>query len=79
MLDGMTFAQEFVVHRHFEYGCQRRIVEGEGSIMWNVNIQPGLHSFERIISRFHHLKVVVSGGLASLISRCDLNFTGVGQ
>lgn len=35
--------------------------------MWSVNIQPQLYSFERIISKFHHMKVVPPGGLASLI------------
>lgn len=49
------------------------------SIMWSVNIQPWLYSFERIISKFHHMKVVPPGGLASLIKRCDRNLIGVVQ
>lgn len=35
--------------------------------MWSVNIQPGLYSFERIISKFHHMKAVLPGGMACLI------------
>lgn len=35
--------------------------------MWSVNIQPWLCSFGRIIRKFHYMKVVPPGGLASLI------------
>lgn len=75
----MPSAQRFVVHEDSERVCQRRIVEGQRSIMWSVNIQAGLQSFERIIRKFHRMKVVFSGGLVSLILRCDLNSTGVTQ
>lgn len=62
VVDTLRTVSTFQLGKLTKKCCVRR-----RSIMWNVNIQPWLYSFERIISKFHHMKAVPPGGLASLI------------